>query len=1150
MRIDDLARRFPEQIRRRGVSCHRAQVVTIKHHSAAVIRGIAIGNEDYEVRLEVEGRTLVLSCSCPYFESDGPCKHLWAMALAADERRLLAGMPSWTKVKLEMDDGAIDDDVYVDDEDDDPPDDDLGIEDHGETIVANGGGRASLTSVARRDLSHKPSTSATLLRLPYLARSPSDIPAPPPPAPDWKAVFLGETNRSPRPGVARAPDAPANLLYVIEVDKTRSGGELVVALRTRAPKKSGGFTKDKAASVVLRALDQISDERDRRALPLYQAAATMGGAASPGYAGYVFGERCFPAEARVPLALASELMPLLSETGRLLLRADPGGDLVPARFDGDPAWDFVIVLRRRPDGSGSQVSGALRRGAESIELSAPLVRTASGWVVFQESVGRLRHYGAFGLLGSLRGRAAIPLAASEEKAFLQALFELPALPRLDLPDDLGLREVVGSAQPVLRIGPPDPRIYWGRAPDRPAAELSFSYEDVSVTPADPRDAVARVEEGRLIRRDRAAEAAAIAKAIEVGFQPGPVTHLGRSDPGRFDIAPAKLPAAVRLLVGASWRVEAEGKLYRQAGRFNLSVTSGVDWFDLHAEIDFGGVVATLPELLRALRRGERMIALGDGSFGMLPEDWLKKYGLLAEMGTVEGERLRFRPAQVGLLDALIAAEPEASVDGLFARARDELRGFAGIEPEKAPRGFRGDLRPYQEAGLGWLSFLRRFGFGGCLADDMGLGKTVQVLAMLAARPREVGRPSIVVVPKSLVWNWQQEAARFVPGLRVLAHVGPYRAGDARALRKAFATADVVLTTYGLLRKDVPFLREIEMDYVILDEAQAVKNAASESAKAARLLRGRHRLALSGTPIENHIGELWSLVEFLNPGMLGRSRAFAEAAGAKRPDPETLALLARVLRPFILRRTKEHVAPELPPKHQETILCEMEPEQRRLYDELRDHYRASLLGKIAKEGIGKTKIQVLEALLRLRQAACHPGLIDKKRGHHASGKMDVLFARLDEVLREGHKALVFSQFTSFLALVRARLDTAKIPYEYLDGDTRDRQACVTHFQTDATCPLFLISLKAGGVGLNLTAADYVFILDPWWNPAVEAKAVDRAHRIGQDKRVFVYRLLCRDSVEEKVAALQEEKRDLANSIINADGGVMKKLDRETLELLLS
>ncbi|HSY38515.1 MAG TPA: DEAD/DEAH box helicase, partial [Polyangia bacterium] len=363
-------------------------------------------------------------------------------------------------------------------------------------------------------------------------------------------------------------------------------------------------------------------------------------------------------------------------------------------------------------------------------------------------------------------------------------------------------------------------------------------------------------------------------------------------------------------------------------------------------------------------------------------------------------------------------------------------------------------------------------------------------------------------------------------------------------------ADLLVTTYGLLRKDVAFLREIEMDYVILDEAQAIKNADSESAKAARLLRGQHRLALSGTPIENHLGELWSLIEFLNPGMLGTARAFAQAAGAKRPDPQTLALLSRALRPFILRRTKEEVAPELPKKHEETILCEMEPEQRALYDELRAHYRGSLLGKIAAEGLGKAKLQVLEALLRLRQAACHPGLIDEKRRAESSGKMEVLLARLDEVRREGHKALVFSQFTSFLALIRARLDSAGVPYEYLDGQTRDRQARVTRFQTDEACPLFLISLKAGGLGLNLTAADYVFILDPWWNPAVEAQAVDRAHRIGQKKRVFVYRLLCRDTVEEKVAALQQTKRDLTASIINADASLLRQLDRETLELLLS
>jgi hypothetical protein len=969
---------------------------------------------------------------------------------------------------------------------------------------------------------------------------------------DWRTLLVGEETRARASQARTLPELPGELLYVVEVDKTRRTGELTLALRARAPKKSGGLSKDRSASVAMSALENLADERDRRALPLIQAAAAMGNR-TPYNHDYVpaYGERYFPSEAPIPSALAGELMPLLSSTGRLYVRAGAGAALVSAVYDGDPPWDFVLALRRRPDGSGSEISGLLRRGSESADLSAPLVVTASGWLVFEQSVGRVRHFGAFGILGSLRGHPAVTLPSSEEGTFLESLYGLSALPKLDLPEALALREIAAAPQPHLRIGPPDTGSWAAaHASDRPVAELSFRYGAVSVAFTDPREAVARIDERRLFRRDRAAEAAAAAKLLEVGFQRATGQFGMPSQAGRYDITQAKLPAAVGLLVAAGWRVEAEGKLYRQAGRFDLSVTSGVDWFDLHAELDFDGVSATLPELLRALRRGDNLIVLGDGTFGMLPEEWIQRYGMLGDLGAVEGERLRFRPAQVGLLDALLAAEPQVSVDAVFAKAREELNRFAGVEPMKAPARFRGRLRPYQEAGLGWLSFLRRFGFGGCLADDMGLGKTIQILAMLAGRPRKTAGPSLVIVPKSLVWNWQEEAARFVPDLRLLAHVGPERATDAPTLRRNLQKADLLVTTYGLLRKDVGFLREIEMDYVILDEAQAIKNADSESAKAARLLRGQHKLALSGTPIENHLGELWSLIEFLNPGMLGTARAFAQTAGARRPEPQTLTLLSRALRPFILRRTKEEVAPELPKKHEETILCEMEPEQRALYDELRAHYRGSLLGKIAAEGLGKAKLQVLEALLRLRQAACHPGLIDEKRRGESSGKMDVLLARLEEVRREGHKALVFSQFTSFLALVRARLDAAGVPYEYLDGQTRDRQAPVTRFQTDEACPLFLISLKAGGLGLNLTAADYVFILDPWWNPAVEAQAVDRAHRIGQKKRVFVYRLLCRDTVEEKVAALQQTKRDLTASIINADASLLRQLDRETLELLLS
>jgi len=449
-----------------------------------------------------------------------------------------------------------------------------------------------------------------------------------------------------------------------------------------------------------------------------------------------------------------------------------------------------------------------------------------------------------------------------------------------------------------------------------------------------------------------------------------------------------------------------------------------------------------------------------------------------------------------------------------------------------------------------MEFLRRFSFGGCLADDMGVGKTAQVLALLETRRelRAAGqqiRPSLVVVPRSLVFNWEEEAARFTPQLRVLDYTGLERNGN------NLAAYDVILTTYGTLRRDALRLKDVEFDYVVLDEAQAIKNAGTESAKAVRLLRGEHRLALSGTPVENHLGELWSLFEFLNPGMLGTVSVFKLAGGAARnPDAETRRLLAQALRPFILRRTKQQVAPELPPKTEQTVYCEMDSLQRKLYDELRQHYRNALLKRIEIEGLAKSKIQVLEALLRLRQAACHPGLLDPKRCGESSAKLDVLLEQLREVIDEGHKALVFSQFTTLLGIVRRHLESSSITYEYLDGATRDRQTPVERFQNDPKCRLFLISLKAGGLGLNLTAAEYVFLLDPWWNPAVEAQAVDRAHRIGQERQVFAYRLIARDTVEEKILELQKTKRDLAVAIISADNSLIRNLCQEDLELLLS
>ena len=581
------------------------------------------------------------------------------------------------------------------------------------------------------------------------------------------------------------------------------------------------------------------------------------------------------------------------------------------------------------------------------------------------------------------------------------------------------------------------------------------------------------------------------------------------------------------------------------------MTSGIDWFELSGSVDFGGVTAEMPALLEAIARGDRSVELSDGSIGILPEGFAAQLEPMAALASKHDGRLRYGRIQVALLDALLAGQPRSQVDEAFEKIRDELSRGERPEAEDEPEGFQGTLRHYQREGLGWLTFLERMGLGGCLADDMGLGKTIQVLAMfvrrqIMARAGEIAhRPSLVVVPKSLVFNWIEEAKKFAPELRVLNHTGNTRLEETGPL----TDWDIVLTTYGTLRRDIMRHRETEFDYVVLDEAQSIKNAGSQAAKACRLLRARHRLALTGTPVENHIGELWSIFEFLNPGQLGSATRLKQFLSGGRGG-SSAEVVARAVRPFLLRRTKAQVLSDLPEKTEQTIFCELGESQRKAYDELREHYRLELSGRIGRMGMGKSRIAVLEALLRLRQTACHPGLVDPTRIDEPGAKLETLLAQLEEVLDEGHKVLVFSQFTSFLAILRRQLDARSMPYEYLDGKTTDRQARVTHFQEDPECKLFLVSLKAGGQGLNLTAADYIYILDPWWNPAVEAQAVDRAHRIGQTRRVFAYRLIARDTVEEKIVALQDRKRELAESIVRADESLITSLTAEDVELLLS
>jgi superfamily II DNA or RNA helicase len=1118
------SRQVGREIQQRGRDYYHQGAVQILRGDPWSVLARVQGGQDYQVSLERDGDTVRVSCSCPYFEQNlDSCKHIWATLLAAEARNYLGGDGSTRSLRLVPDEEAVDQgeeefgspdyrDEWDDGEEDwDGPDE--------EPARFTG----YIPPPPRRP--RKPRKKRTRK-----------------PKPSWKQQ-LQRLRQGMQVGSPHGNAWPTGreILYVIDVAQSLAGRGLTLEVSYRERKQNGEWSKPRNQRIGIEQIANLPDPADRQILSLLVGAREQNNY----YNGYTYGGYygsyydSAPRVFRLSEPLHEALVPRLCQTGRCFLRLKKDdADLVPLHWDEGPPWEFWLEVRPEPSGKSYTITADLRRGEARMALSTP-VMLVSDLVFWQDQVARLRDFGAFNWIDLLRKQGTLSVPAKQVDKLVPELLQLPHLPRLDLPEELRFTEVSLAPRPRLKVKAPVQHA-WG--PDRLRGELSFDYGDQILFAHQADRGVYQADQRRFLLRDPAAEVAAAEELRQLGFRPA--RTYGSQD---LELAPRNLPHVVRTLLERGWHVEAEGKLYRNPGAIRIEVNSGIDWFELHGTVDFGEATAQLPALLAALRRGENTVRLDDGTFGMLPEEWLKKYGLLAGLGTVEGDHLRFSRSQVGLLDALLASQPEAKVDAVFARARDELRHFEGIQPSDPPSGFVGQLRGYQRDGLGWLYFLQKFGFGGCLADDMGLGKTVQVLALLESRREQRAGPSLVVVPRSLIFNWKQEATRFTPQLRVLDHTGLNRGQTA----EHFAEYDLVLTTYGTLRRDALLFKDASFDYCILDESQAVKNASTESAKAVRLLRGNHRLALSGTPIENHLGELWSLFEFLNPGMLGSASVFRlVGAGARNPDEETRTLLARALRPFILRRTKAQVARDLPEKLEQTIYCELEPPQRKLYDELRNHYRQALLARIERDGMKKATIQILEALLRLRQAACHPGLIDKQRLADPSAKLDVLLPQLNDVLEEGHKVLLFSQFTSMLAIVRDRLDRQKIPYEYLDGRTRDRASRVERFQNDPTCKLFLISLKAGGLGLNLTAADYVFLLDPWWNPAVEAQAIDRAHRIGQTRAVFAYRLIARDTVEEKVLELQQTKRNLADAIINADNSLIRNLGREDLELLLS
>lgn len=591
------------------------------------------------------------------------------------------------------------------------------------------------------------------------------------------------------------------------------------------------------------------------------------------------------------------------------------------------------------------------------------------------------------------------------------------------------------------------------------------------------------------------------------------------------------------------------KINSNKAKVSINVVSGIDWFSTDIQIKYGKQKATLKELHKSLRNKNKFVQLDDGTMGILPEEWLAKFSSYFRQGKLEGTVIKTPKSNfLDILDTYEQDDLSKEVWGELNFFKNKLENFEEIKICEAPKELKAKLRDYQQHGLNWLNFLDDFQFGACLADDMGLGKTIQILAfLLSQRNKNHHNTNLIIVPTSLLFNWQAEIEKFAPSLKVFINYN----GKKIIKKEDFDAYEIILTTYGMLLSDIRFLKNYRFNYVILDESQAIKNPESQRYIAARMLQARNRIVMTGTPIENNTFDLYGQLSFVNPGLLGSKTYFRDIYGLpidKFNDDRRAKELQRKVNPFILRRTKKQVANELPLKTEMLIYCEMGEEQRKVYDEYETELREYIQSK-KPEDLAKNSMHVLTGITKLRQICNSPAILPEEEiKSDSSSKLNVLIKQIESKSSQ-HKILVFSQFVKMLDLIKKELIVRNINFEYLTGQTKNRAEKVKNFQENSEVKVFLVSLKAGGVGLNLTQADYVYLVDPWWNPAVENQAIDRTHRIGQTQKVVAIRLICPNTIEEKMMELQASKVQLAENLIKTDTTILKSLTKAELLRIL-
>ncbi len=741
---------------------------------------------------------------------------------------------------------------------------------------------------------------------------------------------------------------------------------------------------------------------------------------------------------------------------------------------------------------------------------------------------------------ALMQHAGMEMTGVQMQGFIQKYYlTLSLAGEMSLPKEHQVEEI--TEKPVPRIFLKD----YGTAF---CIELRFLYGKHEVHPGALHDVVFRMSNGKCarIRRDRDEEArlSSLLQDAHVAEKEGVL--IPSIDPYEW------LADTAKMLISQGYEVYGAEKLFNQRiasgePKLRIQISSGIDWFDIAGDVEVGKEKVPFDRLLDALKMHERFIKLSDGRMGVIPKKWAEKLSGVAGFFGYDKKKNRARAskAQIALVETLAEISHTVESDLEFRKMQQKFRSFREIAAVPLPRSLQGQLREYQKAGYYWLHFLKDFSCGGCLADEMGLGKTVQILSVLLYEQEQgISTPSLIVVPTSLIFNWENEIRKFAPSLKVHVHHGVGR--DKENVAQRFRKCNVIITTYGTLRNDVEIFSRFRFNYIVLDESQQIKNPLSLGARAVLRLASNFRVALTGTPIENSSLDLWSQFAFLNPGFLGNMDYFRKtfARSVEKGKEDKIASLRGMVSPFILSRKKEVVAQELPEKQVMTLYCEMEESQRQIYEYWKAVFRDELKEIIKEKGFMESKMKILQGLTKLRQICNHPALVDESYAGD-SGKFTVVASRIDEVIKSGHKVLVYSFFVKMLHIFREYCEKQGIRFSYLDGKTKNREGVVEEFQNDSDIRVFLISLKAGGLGLNLTAADYVFIVDPWWNPAAEMQAIDRAHRIGQKSKVFVYKVITKDSVEEKILELQESKHELVKNVISVEEGIFKKLSREDI-----